>query len=251
MVAIRCEGVSKSYSRTPVLGVKELLVGRHRRVGRFTRKQVLHDVSFKVARSRAFGIVGQNGSGKSTLLGLLLGVLRPDSGRIVVAGRVASLLALGSGFHPELTGRQNIFLYGSILGMSLREIRERFDEIVEFSELGDAVDDPLRTYSSGMTARLGFSTVAHTSADILLIDEVLAVGDLQFQQKCHVKLTQFTREGGTLVIVSHDVNAVEHLCDQALWLHEGSVLASGNPRHVVASYVGWCQGTRTAGTATG
>jgi len=251
MIAVRCESVSKSYSRTPVLGIKELLVGRHRRVGRFTRKAALHDVSFQVARGRSIGIIGQNGSGKSTLLGLLLGVIRPDRGRVALAGRVATLLALGAGFHPELTGRQNIFLYGSILGMSLREIRARFDEIVAFSELGDAVDDPLRTYSSGMTARLGFSTVAHTPAEILLIDEVLAVGDLQFQQKCAVKLSQFTRDGGTLVIVSHDLNAVERLCDDALWLHEGRVLASGNPRQVVAAYVGWCQGTGAGETAAG
>ena len=234
-----------------MLGIKELLVGSHRRVGRFTRKQALHDVSFQVPRGRAFGIVGQNGSGKSTLLALLLGVMRPDRGRIALAGRVASLLALGAGFHPELTGRQNIFLYGSTLGMGLHEIRTRFDEIVAFSELGDAVDDPLRTYSSGMTARLGFSTVVHTSAEILLIDEVLAVGDLQFQHKCHVKLMQFTRDDGTLVIVSHDVTAVERLCDEALWLHEGRVLASGHPRQVVGAYVGWCQGTGAGETAAG
>ena len=177
---IECNNVTKSYARGAVLGIKELLVGKHRRMGRFTREFALRDISFSVERGEAFGIVGLNGSGKTTLLSLILGVISPNSGAIRTHGRIAPLLALGSGFHPELTGRDNVFLYASILGLSLAEIRERFDAIVEFSELEDAIENPVRTYSSGMTARLGFSTIIHTVAEILLIDEVLAVGDAEF-----------------------------------------------------------------------
>jgi lipopolysaccharide transport system ATP-binding protein len=248
-IAIRCQAVSKSYARRPVLGVKELLVGRHRRAGRFTRALALHDVSFEVPHGRACGIVGHNGSGKSTMLALVLGVMRPDAGTIAIDGRMASLLALGSGFHPELTGRENIFLYGSLLGMRLREIRARFDDIVQFSELDDAVENPMRTYSSGMIARLGFATVVHAPAEILLIDEVLAVGDVEFQQKCSRKLVEFKRRGGTLVIVSHDLAAVERLCEQAVWLSEGRVVASGDARQVVAAYAGCSQGADAVETA--
>jgi homopolymeric O-antigen transport system ATP-binding protein len=235
-VAVRCQAVSKGYLQRPSLGVKELLVGRHRRAGRFTRAQALQDVSFDVGHGRACGIVGHNGSGKSTLLALVLGVMRPDSGTVITDGRIASLLALGSGFHPELTGRENVFLYGSLLGMRLREIRALLNDIVRFSELEDAVENPIRTYSAGMVARLGFATVVHAPADILLIDEVLAVGDLEFQAKCGRKLLEFRRRGGTLVIVSHDLAAVERLCDQALWLDEGQVAACGDVRRVVAAY---------------
>jgi ABC-2 type transport system ATP-binding protein len=235
---IRCERVSKSYSKGGALGVKELLVGRHRRVGRFNREWAIRDVSFDVAAGEAFGIVGLNGSGKSTLLALVLGALRADSGRISVAGRVASLLELGSGFHPELTGRQNVFLYGSILGMRIREIRARFDDIVEFSELGNAIDNPLRTYSNGMVTRLGFSVIIHAEADVLLIDEVLAVGDLEFQEKCREFLREYKRRGCTLVVVSHDLRSLQSICQNGLFLNEGRVVKAGAIGEVIAGYRG-------------
>ena len=234
---ITCRGVSKGYSSGRSLGIKELLVGRHRRNrgGRFSREWALRDVSFSVEPGLAFGVIGSNGSGKSTLLGLLLGTLRPDTGSVSVAGRIASLLSLGAGFHPELTGRENVVLYASILGMRLRDIRARFDEIVEFSELLDAIDNPLRTYSSGMITRLGFSTITHVDADVLLIDEVLAVGDLDFQAKCRRYLEDFKKRG-TLVIVSHDLETLPHFCDEGLWLDRGLVAHSGRIENVIARY---------------
>jgi ABC-type polysaccharide/polyol phosphate transport system ATPase subunit len=243
-VAVQCHGVSKSYARFGMMGVKEFLVGKRRHVGRFMREWALHDVSLQVSAGQAFGVIGHNGSGKSTLLALMLGVIRPDAGSVEVRGRVASLLALGAGFHPELTGRQNVMLYGSILGMSLREIRAAFDGVLEFSELGDAIDNPLRTYSSGMITRLGFSTIIHAPADVLLIDEVLAVGDMEFQARCTDALARFKRRGGTLVIVSHDLGAIQRMCDQALCLEEGRVVSAGAARQVVHCYTTVRQPTR-------
>jgi ABC-type polysaccharide/polyol phosphate transport system ATPase subunit len=234
--AVRCEGVSKSYRSGPVLGLKERLVGKHRRQGRFVRPYALSDISFTVPTSSSFGIVGPNGSGKSTLLGLLLGVLRPDRGAIEVQGRLASLLALGAGFHPELTGRQNIFLHAAILGMTLAETRRAFQDIVDFSELGEAVDNPLRTYSSGMMARLGFSVIVHAGANVLLIDEVLAVGDLQFQDKCRTFLRDFRRRGGTLLIATHDMTTLRDLCDDAVCLNEGRIAGRGSLEAAVRAY---------------
>ena len=234
---IACSGVSKSYRMRSPLGIKEMLVGRHRRNvgGRFSRTWALRDVTFSVKAGSAFGVVGANGSGKSTLLALMLGTLRPDAGTITVGGSLAALLALGAGFHPELTGRQNVFLYGSILGMRIRDIRARFDAIVDFSELGEAIDNPLRTYSSGMITRLGFATITHVNADVLLVDEVLAVGDLNFQAKCRRHFEQ-VKGRGTLVIVSHDLEAVEELCDEGIWLDQGVVGCRGPIRQVVAAY---------------
>lgn len=235
--AIVCQALGKTYSRVRPLGIKELLVGRHRRVrsGRFSREWALRDVSFSVRAGRAFGVIGANGSGKSTLLSLVLGTLRPDNGTLRVTGRIASLLALGAGFHPELTGRQNVFLYSAILGMRLRDTRARFDKILEFSEIGDAIDNPLRTYSSGMITRLGFSTITHADADILLIDEVLGVGDLDFQAKCRSYLERFKRSG-TLMIVSHDLASLVELCDDGLWLDQGKIAYRGRMQDVVDHY---------------
>jgi ABC-type polysaccharide/polyol phosphate transport system ATPase subunit len=235
-VVIRCESISKSYASSHTVGIKELLVRRRKQAdSRFARKWALHDVSFAVNRGRAFGVIGANGSGKSTLLGILLGALRPETGTVVVDGRVASLLALGAGFHPDLTGRENVFLYGSILGMRIAEIRDRFDSIVSFSEIGNAVNNPLRTYSSGMITRLGFSTIVHTPADVLLIDEVLAVGDIRFQAKCQEFLADYKRRG-TLVIVSHSLDSVQELCDEGIWLEQGRIACAGPIADVVAAY---------------
>jgi homopolymeric O-antigen transport system ATP-binding protein len=234
--ALRCHGVRKSYARTPSLGVKEWFVGARRDSGRFSRKWALNDVSFDVTTGEGFGIIGPNGSGKSTLLGVLLGVLNPEAGHVETRGRVASLLELGAGFHPELTGRQNLYLHGAILGMRIREIRRQFDDVVAFSELGPAIEQPLRTYSSGMIARLGFSAIAHAEADVLLVDEVLAVGDLEFQDKCRRYLQAFKARQGTLIFVSHDLSAVRAICERGIWLDQGQIRATGTIHDVVGAY---------------
>ncbi len=233
---VRCAGVWKRYGRQ-VRGIKELLVGRRKAVdSRYSREWALQDISFEVERGSAFGIVGHNGTGKSTLLSLLLGTIQPDRGNIKVDGRVASLLELGAGFHPELTGRENIFLYGSILGMSLAEIRKHLDEIIDFSELDGAIDNPIRTYSSGMIARLGFSTIIHTPVDILLIDEVLAVGDSRFKEKCRQYLHNFKMGKGALVIVSHDIETLAGMCDSGICMNMGRVLVNGSMSDVLSEY---------------
>lgn len=235
--AVKVQGLWKSYHQRPQIGIKELLVRRKvARSSRFAREWALQDITFTIKKGRAFGVVGHNGTGKSTLLGLLLGTMVPDRGTIQVNGRIASLLEIGAGFHPELTGRENIFLYGSILGMSLRELRQRLDKIIEFSELVDAIDNPIRTYSNGMITRLGFSVIAHAPAEILLIDEVLAVGDARFQQKCIQKMMQFKRDQGTIVFVSHDLESLRDICDDGVCLNEGSVAKLGGINEVIQHY---------------
>ena len=181
----------------------------------------LRDVSFAVEPGEAVGLVGRNGSGKTTLLRLVSGIIKPTEGRVEVGGRIGTLLELGAGFHPDFTGRENVFLNGSILGLSARSIRERFDEIVAFAELEQFIDLPVRTYSSGMFMRLGFAVAAHLDADVLLLDEVFAVGDEAFQRKCFGKIFEFKQRGGTIVFVSHDASAVERLCERAVLLREG------------------------------
>jgi lipopolysaccharide transport system ATP-binding protein len=245
--AVRCEHVSKSYSRVLALGIKEWIVGRRRASGRFTREWALKDVSFDVQPGEGFGIVGPNGSGKSTLLAVLLGVLRPEAGSVQTCDRVASLLELGAGFHPELTGRQNTYLYGTILGLRLREIRRRFEQIAAFSELGEAIDEPLRTYSSGMMARLGFAVISQAEADLLLVDEVLAVGDLEFQRKCRAYLQAFKNRGGTLVLVSHDLKSLEDLCERGLYLDQGHVRMAGGMHDVARAYAAPSHGVQKVG----
>jgi len=236
---VQAEQVWKSYRRNVRMGIKELLISkRPTAAGRFARQWALQDVSFSVGRGQSFGIIGHNGTGKSTLLGLLLGTLIPDKGRINITGRVASLLELGAGFHPELSGRENVFLYGAILGMTLKEIKHVFQQIAEFSELGEAIESPLRTYSSGMITRLGFSTIIHAPADVLLIDEVLGVGDARFQEKCKAYLVDFRKRNGTLVIVSHDMGALEEMCDEGICLNCGSVSSRGAMTDVIHYYQG-------------
>jgi ABC-type polysaccharide/polyol phosphate transport system ATPase subunit len=235
--AIQCENVWKSYHARRPLGVKTFLVGRKEpRETRFARRWVLNDVSFGVAKGQALGVVGANGSGKTTLLSALLGTVPVDRGRIDVRGRVASLLELGAGFHSDLTGRENAVLLGSILGMRLAEIRERFGAILEFSELEDAIDSPLRTYSAGMMVRLGFSVIVHSPAEIFLIDEVLAVGDARFQDKCRDFLKEFKKRNGSLVIVSHNLRELEGICDDGICLDLGHIAHAGPIDRVVAEY---------------
>ncbi len=203
-----------------------------------TRKRfiALEDISFEVYKGECFGIIGRNGAGKSTLLGLIAGVLKPDKGKIMVKGRVSPLLELGAGFHPELTGRENIILNGVLLGMTKKEVLKKKDEIIEFSELGEFIDQPLRTYSSGMIARLGFSVVAHLDPDILLVDEILAVGDLNFQKKCMKKIESFRKNSVTILLVSHSTEQIKKLCDRVMWIDNHIVKAIGKPEEVCKMY---------------
>jgi ABC-type polysaccharide/polyol phosphate transport system ATPase subunit len=196
----------------------------------------LRDVSAEIEPGAAVGLVGRNGSGKSTLLRIISGIIKPTSGRIEVGGRVASLLELGAGFHPDFTGRENVYLNGSIHGLSRARVRELMDEIVAFAELEKFIDLPVRTYSSGMYMRLGFAVAAHIQSDVLLLDEVFAVGDEQFQRKCFGKVAEFKGRGGTIVFVSHDAQAVERLCDRAILLRQGEVAFDGETRKAIAEY---------------
>jgi ABC-type polysaccharide/polyol phosphate transport system ATPase subunit len=196
----------------------------------------LHDVSFTVEPGSALGLIGRNGSGKSTLLRIIAGIIKPTSGSVETGGRIGTLLELGAGFHPDFTGRENVFLNGSILGLKRSYIRERFDEIVAFAELEDFVDVPVRTYSSGMYMRLGFAVASHLNADVLLLDEVFAVGDGAFQRKCLDRILDFKMGGGTIVFVSHDASAVERLCERAILLREGGIAFDGRTQDALTEY---------------
>ncbi len=206
----------------------------------------LRDVSLELGRGQTVGVIGRNGSGKSTLLQLVCGTLSPTSGAIQTAGRVAALLELGSGFNPEFTGRENVFLKASILGLSESQIAERYRDIVEFADIGDFIDQPLKTYSSGMALRLAFSVVAHVDADVLIIDEALSVGDIFFTQKCMRFLRTFI-ERGTVLFVSHDIGAVRGLCDRVIWLDGGRVIADGAPKEVTERYLTSLMGQAVSG----
>src|SRR6187401_2251298 len=181
----------------------------------------LTDVSFSVPRGSTFGVIGRNGSGKSTALKLVAGITKPTSGTVQVAGRISALIELGAGFHPEISGRENVFINGIMLGLTKREIQDRFDEIVEFAELRDFIDAPVKTYSSGMYMRLGFAVAIHVDPDVLLVDEVLAVGDEGFTHKCLDKFGEFRRRGRTILLVTHSLGLVERFCDEALWIDAG------------------------------
>lgn len=197
----------------------------------------LRDVSFEVPAGATFGLMGVNGSGKSTLLKCIAGILRPDGGTITSTGKMAALLELGSGFHPELSGRENVYLNGSILGLSKRELDGRFDEIVDFAGVEQFIDQPVKNYSSGMYVRLGFSVAINVDPDILLVDEVLAVGDLAFQDKCMAKFADFRRRGKTVVIVSHAMGSMRSMCDTVAWLDAGRLVEVGKAEQVVDRYV--------------
>jgi len=203
---------------------------------RYEEFWALSDVSFEIKKGSTFGIIGTNGSGKSTLLKCLTGILTPDKGKITSNGDIAALLELGAGFHPELSGRENIFLNGAILGMSNKQIQSRYDDIVEFSELGRFIDVPVKNYSSGMTVRLGFSIAINVDPEILIIDEVLAVGDEHFQQKCREKIEDFRQHQKTIILVSHGLSDVANICDEVAWLDNGSLKAIGPAVDVVSKY---------------
>ena len=202
----------------------------------------LADVSFSVPRGSTFAVIGENGSGKSTLLKLVSGITKPTRGSLLVDGRVSALIELGAGFHPEISGRENVVINGVMLGLTRREIDSRFEEIVEFAELRDFIDAPVKTYSSGMYMRLGFAVAIHVDPDVLLIDEVLAVGDESFTRKCLDKLAEFHRRGKTILFVTHTLGLVEKMCEEALWLRHGKAVDQGDPKRVVDAYLTYVAG---------
>lgn len=247
---ISVENLSKQYrigQRQPYKTLRETLMNAVKSPATLFRRNgsggddtfwALKDVSFEVQQGEVIGIIGRNGAGKSTLLKILSRVTEPTEGEVRLRGRVASLLEVGTGFHPELTGRENIFLNGSILGMSKREIDKKFDEIVTFAEVEKFIDTPVKRYSSGMYVRLAFAVAAHLEPEILIIDEVLSVGDAQFQKKCLGKMGEVAKGGRTVLFVSHNMAAIKTLCSRAVCLHNGMIVSAGNTAFVVNEYLG-------------
>ena len=215
--------------------LKERLLFRSR--NRYEERWVLNGISFEIKEGEAVGLIGHNGCGKSTTLKLLTRIMYPDSGDIELKGRVSSLIELGAGFHPDMSGRENIYTNASIFGLSRKEIDERMNDIIEFSEMEPFLDNPVRTYSSGMYMRLAFSIAINVNADILLIDEILAVGDVNFQAKCFNKLREIKAQGTTIVIVSHSMGQIEQICDRCIWIHEGKIKGEGEPRDIDKDYL--------------
>ncbi len=224
--AVTFDNVSKFFSFHPAVGIKEFLFHFPSYIKDRRKKQflALNNVSFKIKKGESFGIMGPNGAGKSTTLGLIAGVLKPDKGNVITNGRIAPLLELGAGFHPELTGRENIMLNAIILGMTKKEAENKIEAIIEFSELLDFIEQPIRTYSSGMLARLGFSVAVHIEPEILLIDEILAVGDVNFQKKCLSKMLEFKNRGVTIILVSHNIGQVKEICDRIATIEQGKIV---------------------------
>ena len=236
--AIEVEHLTKEFRVVHREGsVKSAALSRLRlRRPRVSMFKALDDISFQIPRGQTVGVVGRNGSGKSTLLTLLARIYRPTSGRVTVHGRVATLLELGAGFHPEFTGVENIFLNGVILGLPRAEIEANLPHIIEFAGLGDFVDTKVKHFSSGMITRLGFAVAVHSQPDVLLVDEVLAVGDNEFQQKCYAKIEEFKRQGITIFFVSHDMSAMQRVSDRILWIDEHRVRTDGDAAQVISEY---------------
>lgn len=234
-IAISLENISKCFKRyaKPVDRLKEILLPQKNHAQIFW---ALRDINLNVTRGEALGIIGQNGSGKSTLLQIIAKTLTPTTGEVVVNGRVSALLELGSGFNPEFTGRQNVFFNGQILGLSQQEIATKLDEIIKFAEIGDFIEQPVKTYSSGMFVRLAFAVAVSVNPDILIVDEALAVGDIYFQQKCFERIQELKKLGTTLLFVSHDSTAVYKLCDRAILIESGKALLDGSPKQVIDLY---------------
>jgi ABC-type polysaccharide/polyol phosphate transport system ATPase subunit len=238
MTVIEFVNVSKFFSRRAGQmllrsRVAQWLRGTHRE-----RFYALKQVSFQLEKGESLGVIGANGAGKSTLLGLVAGLAEPNEGQVIVSGRIAALLELGSGFHHDLTGRENVYLNASLLGLTRKRTAQIFDQIVDFSGIGDFIEEPIRTYSSGMVMRLAFSVAVHMDPEILIIDEVLAVGDAAFQAKCFEKIFEFRNSGKTLLCVSHAAAVVQQLCDRAIWLDHGKLIMNGNVDEVTAAYAG-------------
>jgi len=239
------EGVSKKFcrslKRSLLYGVRDIAAelsgrSRHSQALRKGEFWALDKVSFRLGRGESMGLVGRNGAGKTTLLRLISGLIKPDAGRLRVKGRVAPLIALGAGFNPILTGRENLYVNMSILGLTRKEIDARLDEIVDFADIGDALEAPVQTYSSGMAARLGFACAVHTDPDVLLVDEVLAVGDLKFRMKCYRHLAKLQERGTSFILVSHNPHAILTVCQTAIYLSHGQIMAAGNTASVMSQY---------------
>lgn len=235
--AIEVSNITKSFKvfldKGRTLKERTLFSGRRR----YENREVLKGISFEVKKGEAIGLIGHNGCGKSTTLKMLTRIMYPDSGTIEMNGRVSSLIELGAGFHPDMSGRENIYINASIFGLTNKEIEKRVEDIIEFSELSEFIDNPVRTYSSGMYMRLAFAVAINVDADILLIDEILAVGDVSFQAKCFNRLRQIKSEGTTIVIVSHSLNQLEQICDRNIWIHEGVIKEEGSPFDVDPKYM--------------
>ncbi|MGR2753261.1 ABC transporter ATP-binding protein [Agromyces arachidis] len=233
--SIIVEDVAKRFTLRHTQSFKELFVAWTRRKPLTSTFDALQGIDFRVQEGESVALLGYNGSGKSTLLKLISGVLRPDRGRILTRGRVAGLIEVGAGFHPDLSGRENVYLNAAILGMSRAEIEERFDEIVAFSEIGEFIDTEVKHYSSGMFVRLAFSVAIHTHLDILLVDEVLAVGDAPFREKCKTRIRQLAAEGKTMFVVSHDLGMVQELCTRGIVIRRGETIFDGPVEDAIAA----------------
>lgn len=243
MSSIKLIHVSKRFKRRRITHnyttLKSSLIDLYRERKKLKQREYFHalnDINYEIKEGGVLGIIGLNGSGKSTLLKCIAGIYKVDQGKININGRVSALIELGAGFHPEFTGRENILINGIILGLSKKEIKRRYDSIVKYAELEDFIDEPIRTYSSGMYMRLGFSVAVNVDPDILLIDEILSVGDESFAHKCRDKISDFKRRGKTIVIVTHDLSATEKWCDEVMWLDKGMVKLIGQPRRVIDAY---------------
>lgn len=222
------------YDRANTLKERMLFFARNKRR---EKREILNDINLDIKKGETVALIGVNGSGKSTLLKLMTQIIFPNKGTIETKGKLTSLLELGAGFHPDFSGRENIYFNSSIFGLTKKEIDERLEQIIEFSELKDFIDNPVRTYSSGMYMRLAFSVAINVDADILLIDEILSVGDQHFQEKCFNKMRELKAEGKTMVFVTHSMDTVKNLCDRAVWLYEGKVRMDGNTNEVVDEYL--------------
>ena len=237
-IAIKVENVNKSfniyYDRANTLKERMLFFARNKRR---EKREVLKGINLTIKKGETVALIGVNGSGKSTLLKLMTQIIYPNSGTVETYGKLTSLLELGAGFHPDFSGRENIYFNASIFGLTRKEIDNRLDEIIEFSELRDFIDNPVRTYSSGMYMRLAFSVAINVDAEILLIDEILSVGDQHFQEKCFAKMKQLRAEGKTMVFVTHSMDSVRNLCDRAVWLYDGEIRMDGNTNEVVDEYL--------------
>lgn len=235
--AIEVKNITKSFKVYLDRGetLKEKVIFKNRR--KYEERKVLNGISFSVKKGEAVGLIGHNGCGKSTTLKMLTKIMYPDSGSIEMRGRISSLIELGAGFHPDMSGRENIYINASIFGLTRKEIDARIEDIIEFSELGEFIDNPVRTYSSGMYMRLAFSVAINVDADILLVDEILAVGDVAFQSKCFNRLREIKGEGTTIVIVSHSMGQIEDICDQSIWIDKGKIRKIGIPREVDRAYL--------------
>ncbi|HCR64673.1 MAG TPA: sugar ABC transporter ATP-binding protein [Serratia liquefaciens] len=239
-LAIEFKNVTKRYPLYHHIGsgIKELIFNPRRALSLLSGRSYLaiEDISFQVQKGESVALIGRNGAGKSTSLGLVAGVMKPSSGTVSVVGRVASMLELGGGFHPELTGRENIRLNATLLGLRRKELKQRLDKIIEFSELGEFIDEPIRVYSSGMLAKLGFSVITQVDPDILIIDEVLAVGDIAFQRKCLNTINEFKKKGVTILFVSHNLEDVEKICDKVIWIENHKMRDMGDAHSVISQY---------------